>query len=483
MIKKLFLKKKKKLDPRPLFSFRKQRASSSDLDLSVAVLEKGSAIGAHTLSGAAVDPRSLNELLGENWATADGEARAASGVAVDEDRFFYLSERSAWRLPTPPQMNNKKCKGRVLSLGELVSYLGRKAEEAGVDVFPGFAASALLLEENRRDERKAVCGVVTGDVGVARDGASHRRGFTRGVEVRARATLLAEGARGSLTQQAEREFGLRGASGAEPQTYALGLKEVWSVVPERHSPGTAWHTVGFPLPSDTYGGGFIYHLGEEEEQKEEEKGKQGGKESGSVRGEGGDDAAGAAAGAAETSSSAKPCRVSLGLVVGLDYKDPTLNPYQVKMFFFFIGERERDRDSRKKNSLSLFSLSLTFSLSLSLSLSPSPSPSPPSSTPPFSPRLSSYSSPPHRSSRGSRATPRSASSSREAPAGPTGPGRSTREGGSPSRGSTSPEGRSWGAPRGRSSSPGSRGFTRPWPRGSRPRTWCSRPCKGTTSWR
>lgn len=322
------------LDPRPP-SFpppnnnKKQRASSSNLDLSVAVLEKGAAIGAHTLSGAAVDPRSLNELLGENWATADGDARAASGVAVTRDRFFYLSERSAWRLPTPPQMNNKKCRGRVLSLGELVSYVGKKAEEAGVDIFPGFAASALLLEENKADKKKAVAGVVTGDVGLAKDGVSHRRGFTRGVEVRARATLLAEGARGSLTQQAEKEFKLRDASGAEPQTYALGLKEVWSVLPEKHSPGTAWHTVGFPLPNDTYGGGFVYHLGQEEEEEESES-----------KGGGAAADADVAEKAAAAAAAAKPCRVSLGLVVGLDYRDPTLNPYQVMrmrfwIFFFF----------------------------------------------------------------------------------------------------------------------------------------------------
>ena len=250
-------------------------------------------------------------------------------------------------------MNNKKCKGRVLSLGELVRYLGNKAEEAGVDVFPGFAASALLLEENRRDAQKAVAGVVTGDVGIAKDGASHRsRGaFSRGVEVRARATLLAEGARGSLTQQAEREFGLReqrgggggsaeGSTGAEPQTYALGLKEVWTVAPEKHSPGTAWHTVGFPLPSDTYGGGFLYHMGEEEQEDGEGSGSE------SEEGEAGGDTSSADAGKASSTSSssptttttAKPCRVSLGLVVGLDYKDPTLNPYQASCrFFFFLG--------------------------------------------------------------------------------------------------------------------------------------------------
>ena len=356
---------------------KKQRASSSNVDLSVAVLEKGAAIGAHTLSGAAVDPRSLVELLGEDWATADAEARAASGVAVAVDRFFYLSEKSAWRLPTPPQMNNKKCKGRVLSLGELVRYLGRRAEEAGVDVFPGFAASALLLEENRSDATRAVAGVVTGDVGVARDGVSHRRGgFSRGVEVRARATLLAEGARGSLTQQAEREFGLReqgggaggagggGGGGAEPQTYALGLKEVWSVLPEKHSPGTAWHTVGFPLPSDTYGGGFLYHLGSEEEQGQEQEEEEDGEASGSGSGSeseseqgepgGGDAGAPAAADddagkAPPPSSTAKPCRVSLGLVVGLDYKDPTLNPYQASCSSV-LKRRARARErERKKN--------------------------------------------------------------------------------------------------------------------------------------
>lgn len=353
-----------------------QRAASSNLDLSVAVLEKGAAIGAHTLSGAAVDPRSLVELLGEDWATADAEARAASGVAVGKgDRFFYLTEKSAWRLPTPPQMSNRKCKGRVLSLGELVRYLGKKAEEAGVDVLPGFAASALLLEENRKDSKTVVAGVVTGDVGIAKDGVSHRRGFARGVEVRARATLLAEGARGSLTQQAEREFKLRergGGSegiGAEPQTYALGLKEVWSVSPDKHSPGTAWHTVGFPLPSDTYGGGFLYHLGEEPEE-EEGSGSESESEVEGKASAASDAAASAAAEDAATeeqqqqkkkkssskrgrspsppTAAAKPCRVSLGLVVGLDYKDTTLNPYQASFCLKRESERAREREKRKK---------------------------------------------------------------------------------------------------------------------------------------
>jgi len=213
----------------------------------------------------------------------------------------------------------------VLSLSELVSYLGKKAEDAGVDVFPGFAAAGLVLEERKKIQgggqggrkakattttttTKAVAGVFTGDVGLAKDGASHRRGFSRGVEVRARATLLAEGARGSLSQQAEEEFNLRDEVGAEPQTYALGLKEVWTVDPEKHEPGTAWHTVGFPLPSETYGGGFLYHLGEEEGEGE---GGGGGREKGD-----------------DEKKSSKPRRVSLGLVVGLDYKDPTMNPYQ-----------------------------------------------------------------------------------------------------------------------------------------------------------
>lgn len=240
----------------------------------------------------------------------------------------------------------------MLSLSELVSFLGKKAEEAGVDVFPGFAAAGLVLEERKKTQRRsgggvggggergllsttttttrAVAGVFTGDVGVAKDGVSHRKGFTRGVEVRARATLLAEGARGSLTQQAEREFSLRDGAGAgdgsgrgaEPQTYALGLKEVWTVQPEKHRPGTAWHTVGFPLSSETYGGGFLYHLGEEKEEEEEKKKKEeaggGGKTS-----EDDDEKS-----TSPSSSSSKPRRVSLGLVVGLDYKDPTLNPYQ-----------------------------------------------------------------------------------------------------------------------------------------------------------
>ena len=378
-------------------------------------------------------------------------------------------------------MSNKKFKGRVLSLGELVRYLGKKAEEAGVEVLPGFAASALLLEEDRscgKDSKRAVAGVITGDVGIAKDGVSHRRGLSRGVEVRARATLLAEGARGSLTQQAEKEFKLReqgggsGGVGAEPQTYALGLKEVWSVSPERHSPGTAWHTVGFPLPSDTYGGGFLYHLGEEEREGE---GEGSGSESGE-EGEGGaarGDAASPAAADAERASppppaTAKPCRVSLGLVVGLDYKDPTLNPYQASLF---RGGRAKagEKDSNKKRNE-------THSLS---AVPPSLPPSLPPSTFFFLPPCPN----PRRSSSASSPTQKSASSSRGGPAAPTAHGRSTREAGSRCRGSTSPAGRFSAAPPGRSSCPESRGSTQRSPPGSRqPRSFLTL-FKKTTVWR
>lgn len=236
---------------------------------SVCVLEKGHEVGAHVLSGNVLEPRALDELL-PSWRD-DG---APVGPAVTSDAFYYLTESGAVRLPTPPQMHNAG--NHVASLSQLARWLGEKAEELGVEVFPGIAASELLY-----DEHGTVAGVATGDVGVAKDG-SHKESFARGVELRAKVTILAEGCRGSLSQLAMERFGLR--DGADPQTYALGIKEVWEVAPQKHSPGTVWHSVGWPLDSGTYGGSFLYHMDEN--------------------------------------------RVALGFVVGLDYKNPYLSPYE-----------------------------------------------------------------------------------------------------------------------------------------------------------
>ena len=216
-------------------------------------------------------------------------------------------------------MRNVKKRCRVLSLSRLVRWLGGEVEAAGADVLPGFAGTELLVDENAGPGgRGAVVGIATGDTGWAKDGLTRRPGFARGTELRARATLLAEGARGFLAEQAVARFGLRErdeawvdpVSGAPwpapaPQTYALGLKEVWSVPASQHRPGTVWHTVGFPLPYDTYGGGFLYHLGRDEV---EQPGP--GTESGT-----------------DEEKDTQTGLVSIGLVVGLDYADPSLDLY------------------------------------------------------------------------------------------------------------------------------------------------------------
>ena len=192
--------------------------------------------------------------MGEDWIA---DADAAAGVAVTRDKFYYLTGGgSKIRLPTPPPMRSKVCGGRVVSLSELVRHLAAKAETAGVDVLPGFAGVDVLT-----NAAGAVTGVLTGDVGVGRDGKPRAGGVTRGVELRARATLLAEGCRGSLSERVMQRFNLR--ADAQHQTYALGLKEVWSVDADKHAPGEVWHTIGHPLDSATYGGGFLYHMGGE----------------------------------------------------------------------------------------------------------------------------------------------------------------------------------------------------------------------------
>lgn len=228
-----------------------QRATEAGADISVAVLDKAATPGAHTLSGAVIDPRPLATLLGESWAA---DAGSAAGVPLTRDAFYFLARSGhSLRLPVPPAMRGKKVGARIVSLSELVAWLASRAEAAGVDLLPGFAATDVIL-----DGGGAVAGVVTGDSGVSKDGRPGPR-FARGAEIRARATLLAEGCRGSLSERVMERYGLR--RDCQPQTYALGLKEVWSVPPDRHSPGTAWHTVGAPLDGDTYGGGFLYHMG------------------------------------------------------------------------------------------------------------------------------------------------------------------------------------------------------------------------------
>ena len=237
-------------------------------EISVCVVEKGGEVGAHILSGAVVEPRALNELL-PGWDPAAIEYT----VRASEDRFLHLTETGSRALPTPPQMNNHG--NYIMSLGNFVRFLGARAEEMGAEIYPGFAAAELLIEDGK------VAGVATGDMGVGKDGAVTEQ-FQRGMELRATYTVFAEGCRGSLGKQLEQRFGLRRK--ADPQTYALGIKELWEVPAAAHQPGLVLHTTGWPLEDDTYGGSFLYHLG------------------GNL--------------------------MAYGLVVGLDYRNPYLSPFE-----------------------------------------------------------------------------------------------------------------------------------------------------------
>ncbi len=246
-----------------------QIAFEHELDLSVCLLEKGSEIGAHILSGAVLEPRALNELL------PDWQAMGAPlNTPVTTDRLLFLTENSAFKLPKPQQMRNHG--NYIISLGSLCRWLGEQAEALGIDLFPGFAAAEVLYHENG-----SVCGVATGDMGRKRDGTTGPN-FEPGVELHAKQTILAEGCRGSLSKLLFERFNLRHA--IDPQTYGIGIKELWEVEPNRHQPGSVIHTLGWPLDDATYGGSFLYHM--------------------------------------ETN------QVAVGFVVGLDYQNPFLNPFE-----------------------------------------------------------------------------------------------------------------------------------------------------------
>ena len=227
----------------------KQLAAKAGGELSVVVLEKGSEVGAHILSGAVIDPVGLTALI------PDWKAKGAPvETAVTEDRFYYLGPAGALRIPNfvmPPLMSNHG--NYIVSLGNLCRWLGEQATELGVEVFPGFAAAEVLY-----DEQGAVAGVATGDMGVGKDGRPTDR-FQRGMELRGKYTIIAEGARGSLAKVLMAKFRLE--EGRQPQKYGLGLKELWEVRPENHKPGLVQHTLGWPLPRRTGGGSFLYHYG------------------------------------------------------------------------------------------------------------------------------------------------------------------------------------------------------------------------------
>jgi electron-transferring-flavoprotein dehydrogenase len=224
------------------------RLKQLDPEIAVVVVEKGSEVGAHILSGAVIDPIGLDNLLPE-WRQEETPIK----TAVTDDRFYWLGPAGALRVPNilmPPLMSNHG--NYIVSLGNVCRWLATKAEALGVEIYPGFAAAEVLFGENGE-----VRGVVTGDMGVAKDG-HHKDSFTRGMELHAKYTLFAEGARGSLSKQLIARFEL--AKDREPQKFGLGLKELWKVAPEKHQPGLVQHTFGWPLGNSTGGGSFLYHL-------------------------------------------------------------------------------------------------------------------------------------------------------------------------------------------------------------------------------
>jgi electron-transferring-flavoprotein dehydrogenase len=223
----------------------KQLAAEAGRELAVCVVEKGSEVGAHILSGAVIEPRALDELI------PDWKAKGAPlTTPATDDRFLYLTRTRAIRLPTPPTMHNQG--NYIVSLGNLCRWLAGEAEALGVEIYPGFAAAEVLYDDAGR-----VAGVATGDMGIGKDGEKTDR-YQPGVELAAKETLIAEGCRGSLAKLLMAKFGLR--DGVQPQNYGIGIKELWEVVPEQHKPGTVIHTVGWPLDAATYGGSFLYHL-------------------------------------------------------------------------------------------------------------------------------------------------------------------------------------------------------------------------------
>ncbi|HEX5211358.1 MAG TPA: electron transfer flavoprotein-ubiquinone oxidoreductase [Pseudolabrys sp.] len=217
-------------------------------DISVVIVEKGSEVGAHILSGAVIDPVGLDKLL-PDWRSEDAPIK----TAVTTDRFYWLSANGGIRLPNfamPPLMNNHG--NYIVSLGNVCRWLAGKAEALGVEIYPGFAAAEVLFDANG-----AVAGVATGDMGVGKNGEP-KDNFTRGMELRAKYTLFAEGARGNLGKQLIAKFGL--AEGREPQKFGLGLKELWQVAPDKHRKGLVQHSFGWPLDGSTGGGSFLYHF-------------------------------------------------------------------------------------------------------------------------------------------------------------------------------------------------------------------------------
>jgi len=246
----------------------KQLSKDANKDLSVCVVEKGSEVGAHILSGAVIETKALDELI-PDWKTKDCPLK----TKANDDKFLYLTETKSYQLPTPPQMHNKG--NYIISLSDFTKWLAKQAELLEVEIYPGFAASEVLFNEQNK-----VIGIATCDMGRLKDG-SEGPNFEQGIELHAKQTVFSEGCRGHLGKILIKKFDLDIES--SPQTYGIGIKELWEISPEKSKPGSILHTTGWPLKSDTYGGSFLYHLDKN--------------------------------------------KISIGFVVGLDYKNPYLSPY------------------------------------------------------------------------------------------------------------------------------------------------------------
>ncbi len=250
----------------------KKLCKQNNKDFSVCVVEKGSEVGAHILSGAILEPRALDELV-ENWRDIPD---CPVKVQVNNESLNFLTETNSYSIPKffiPPAMHNKG--NFIISLGSFCKWLSQQAENLGVEIYPGFAASDLIIEDG------VLSGIVTGDLGINKDGEQGSN-FQPGIEIHSKYTLFAEGCRGHLGKKLMNNFNLR--DNAEHQTYGIGLKELWEIKPENSNTGSVFHSVGWPLDNDTYGGSFLYHLDNN--------------------------------------------LVSYGFVIGLDYKNPYLSPYE-----------------------------------------------------------------------------------------------------------------------------------------------------------
>ncbi len=246
----------------------KHLAQQSKQEISICLLDKGSEVGSHIISGCVMDPRGLDELI-PNWRELDFPVT----TQVNHEKLVYLTAKNEYSLPAPKDWQNYN--NYIISLSQLYRKLGEYAERLGIEIYPGFAASQMIIENN------ALQGVITGDVGLDRNGEPTTN-HQLGMEIRAKFTVLAEGCRGSLTKQVIKHFQLD--KNSQPQTYGLGIKEIWRVEPHKHKQGSISHSIGYPLDNQTYGGGFIYHLADN--------------------------------------------LISIGLVTALDYTNPYLSPYE-----------------------------------------------------------------------------------------------------------------------------------------------------------